>query len=78
MHCTVTTGIFLLAVSHASARSDINPLRKYTWGENIGWVSMDDQTHYVQVGCFADYYPDDVLNFFEVSAFLGYCNAGCQ
>ena len=45
------------------------------YNDFAGGISMDDQTHYVQVGCFADYYPDGVLNFFDVSAFLGYYNA---
>lgn len=48
----------------------------YAWGENIGWINLDDDAVYVGLSvCPADLTGDGVLNFFDVSAFLSAFNA---
>ncbi|MCA9276515.1 MAG: hypothetical protein KDA29_10860 [Phycisphaerales bacterium] len=58
------------------ARIEDGRFRGYAWGENIGWINLDDDTIYVGLNnCPADLNGDGMLNFFDVSAFLGAYNA---
>lgn len=61
-----------LAVPPNPARIGDGRFRGYAWGENIGWINLDDDTIYVGLEpCPADLTGDGVLDFFDVSAFLG-------
>jgi hypothetical protein len=57
------------------ARIESGRFRGYAWGENIGWINLDDPTVFVALACSVDYNNDGILNFFDVSLFLTYYNA---
>ena len=62
-----------LAADGKQARYDARArrFRGYAWGENIGWISLDDTEYFVGNGCGpADLNHDDLLDFFDVLAFL--------
>lgn len=61
-----------IAIPPNPARIENGRFRGYAWGENIGWINLDDDTIYVGLQqCPADLTGDGVLDFFDVSAFLG-------
>ena len=44
--------------------------RGYAWGENIGWIDLDDATAYVGTLCRADFNSDGTVNVGDIFAFL--------
>ncbi|MFG0242643.1 MAG: GC-type dockerin domain-anchored protein [Phycisphaerales bacterium JB054] len=54
------------------ARLDFDTLRLrgYAWAENIGWINLDDDEHFVAFYCPADFNNDGRVNTLDVLAFL--------
>ena len=60
------------------ARFDGLRFRGYAWGENVGWINLDDEEHYVAIGavCLADCNGDDVLNILDFVCFQNLFQSG--
>jgi hypothetical protein len=52
-------------------------LAGYAWGENIGWINLDDLAVFVAVACSVGDNDDGILHFFDLSAFLTAYSDGC-
>ena len=71
------TMLLLLEMGSSALAQEISPINKYAWGENVGWINLDDPNVFVALACPADLNNDGLLNFFDVSAFIAAYNAGC-
>ena len=68
----------LISASAALAEpSNVDAAHKYTWGENIGWINLDDPSKYVGIGCRAHYNGEGFLTFEDFDAFVAAFEACC-
>jgi hypothetical protein len=68
-----------LGAQRARFDASTGRLRGFAWGENIGWLNMDDATTYVAAACYANCDGSTaapVLNVNDFNCFLNSYAAG--
>ena len=81
-HAASVLVAILLSVGTVTSAQNIDPAddgSRYGWGENIGWINLDDAEHYVAVGggCAADCDGNGLLNILDFVCYQGAFTAGC-
>jgi hypothetical protein len=73
---TIPALLTAVLAAPALAQQGADPAHPHAWGENIGWLNLDDANHYVGTACPVDFNCDGFLDFFDYDDFVATFEGG--